>query len=121
MQRLALFFIVLCMLAGGSRALSQPANDDKADALEIAGVSGQVTGSTAGATKETGEAAHGGNRGGASVWFQWRAPAAGDVAFNTSGSGFDTILAVYEGAALVAENDAGGAFPHFWNRRRHQP
>ena len=107
MQRLVLFFIVLCTLAGGSRALSQPANDDKTDALEIAGVSGQVTGSTVGATKEAGEAAHGGNRGGTSVWFQWHAPATGDVAFNTSGSGFDTLLAVYGGAALAVENDAG--------------
>ena len=105
MQRLVLFFIVLCMLAGGGRALSQPANDDKADAREIAGASGQLTGSTIGATKETGEAAHGGNSGGASVWFQWRAPVTGDVAFNTSGSGFDTLLAVYEGANLVVEND----------------
>ena len=84
---------------------SQPANDDKADAQVITGASGQVTGSTVGATKEIGEASHGGNSGGASVWFQWRAPDAGEATFNTSGSSFDTLLAVYEGATLVAEND----------------
>ena len=71
----------------------------------ITGASGQVTGSTVGATKEIGEASHGGNSGGASVWFQWRAPDTGEVIFNTSGSSFDTLLAVYEGATLVAEND----------------
>ena len=82
-----------------------PANDDKADALEIAGAAGRVVGNSAGATRETGEAAHGGNRGGASVWFRWRAPAMGDVTFDTIGSGFDTLLAVYEDAGLVAENN----------------
>ena len=82
-----------------------PANDDMAEALEIAGAPGRVVGNSAGATKETGEAAHGGNRGGASVWFRWRAPATGDVAFDTIGSGFDTLLAVYEDAGLIAEND----------------
>ena len=99
--------MTFCVLLGWGnvQVFSQPANDDKADAQVITGASGQVTGSTVGATKEIGEASHGGSSGGASVWFQWRAPDAGEVTFNTSGSSFDTLLAVYEGATLVAEND----------------
>ena len=99
--------MTFCVLLGWGnvQVFSQPANDDKADAQVITGASGQVTGSTVGATKEIGEASHGGSSGGASVWFQWRAPDAGEVTFNTSGSSFDTLLAVYEGATLIAEND----------------
>ena len=57
------FFVMFCVLLGWGKAqvLSQPANDDKADARVITGVSGQVTGGTVGATKEIGEASHGGN------------------------------------------------------------
>lgn len=111
-KRFVPFFVTFCVLLGWGnvQVFSQPANDDKADAQVITGASGQVTGSTVGATKEIGEASHGGYNGRASVWFQWRAPDAGEVTFNTSGSSFDTFLAVYEGATLVAENDDDGTF-----------
>src|SRR5207253_1272644 len=50
------------------------------------------------ASKESGEPNHAGEIGGKSVWFLWRAPAVGGIAtFDTIGSTFDTLLAVYTG------------------------
>ncbi len=58
---------------------------------------------------------HGGNRGGASAWYRWTAPATGRVRFSTMGSTFDTLLAAYEssptdlfGGTLRAQNDDAG-------------
>lgn len=98
-------------------AAAAPANDDFANAQVIAGATGNVAGNNVGATKEVGEPDHAGNPGGHSIWFSWTAPADGHVAFRTAGSGFDTLLAAYTGAAvnaltLVAANDddPGGQF-----------
>src|SRR6185295_16942152 len=33
--------------------------------------------------------------GGASLWYRWTAPADGTATFDTAGSGFDTLLAVF--------------------------
>jgi subtilisin family serine protease len=87
-----------------------PANDRFAAARLLTGATGSSTGSSAGATKEPGEPNHAGNPGGQSVWFTWTAPASGTWSFDTGGSGFDTLLAVYTGSAiealsLVAEDD----------------
>jgi HYR domain-containing protein len=69
------------------------------------------------ATKEPGEPDHAGNPGGKSVWWRWVAPRSGPVLLQTSGTSFDSLLAVYTGAelsnlVLVASNDdpsEGGA------------
>jgi hypothetical protein len=55
---------------------------------------------TFGATKDPFEPAHAGNVGGHSVWFNWTAPATGPATFVTSGSSFDTLLAVYTGNSV---------------------
>jgi Ca2+-binding RTX toxin-like protein len=98
-------------------ALAVPANDDFANAQVITGLTGSVSSTNVGATKEIGEPDHAGNPGGHSIWYSWTAPADGNVAFTTLGSAFDTLLAVYTGAAVgaltpVAANDddpgAGG-------------
>jgi len=91
-------------------ASAAPANDAFATPTAISGSSGATSGSSLTATKEAGEPPHGGNTGGASVWFRWVAPASGTVTFNTLGSGFDTLLGVYTGASVgaltpVASND----------------
>jgi len=96
-------------------ASAAPANDDFANAETITGLSGVANGSTAGATKEAGEPNHADFPGGASVWYRWTAPASGRATFETCGSGFDTLLAVYMGSALsalapVASNDQGKCF-----------
>ncbi|HUT37086.1 MAG TPA: choice-of-anchor D domain-containing protein, partial [Planctomycetota bacterium] len=87
-----------------------PANDHFANATAISGTNGRTTGSNANATKETGEPDHAYDAGGASVWWRWTAPSSGEATFDTFGSDFDTLLAVYTGSSvgaltLVAEND----------------
>jgi hypothetical protein len=73
------------------------ANDAFSAAIVISGASGAVTAANPGAGKEAGEPDHAGDPGGASVWWQWTAPASGPVAFDTFGSEFDTLLAIYTG------------------------
>ena len=82
---------------------SQPSTsgaDAFSSRIGISGASGRMTGSNVGASKEFGEPNHGGNRGGASVWWSWTAPATGTVTFDTQGSDFDTLLAVYRGSSV---------------------
>lgn len=76
------------------------------------GLPNQGRGSTRFAGKQPDEPDHAGNPGGASVWFKWTAPRSGTVSIDTCASRFDTLLAVYKGAALdaltpVASNDDG--------------
>jgi uncharacterized repeat protein (TIGR03803 family) len=90
------------------------ANDRFSNAQVISGSSGSVTGSNTSANKEQGEPDHAGNPGGSSIWYRWTAPATGPYSFNTFGSSFDTLLAVYTGSsvgslAVVATNDDYGA------------
>jgi Subtilase family/Domain of unknown function DUF11 len=64
--------------------------------------------------KEAGEPNHAGNAGGRSVWATWTAPASGLMTFDTHGSTFDTLLAVYTGSSVsaltqVAANDDDGS------------
>lgn len=84
-------------------------NDNFASSLVISGASGTVTGSNVGATAEVGEPDHW-DIARFSLWYQWTAPISGNIVFTTSGSSFDTVLAVYRGNAVnaltfVANND----------------
>ncbi|MCP4345484.1 MAG: hypothetical protein GY795_08150 [Desulfobacterales bacterium] len=106
---------IISMLAVPEMAQSQPANDNFADAVVITGLSGQTTGSNTDATKETGEPDHAGNSGGKSIWWTWTAPESGYFSFDTYGSSFDTLLAVYTGLEVgylteVACNDDDGIY-----------
>ena len=81
----------------------------------IAGANGFGRTTNSVATKEAGEPDHAGVPGGASVWLQWTAPSSGIVMFDTRGSAFDTLLAVYTGGTLatltpVAGDDDRGSF-----------
>lgn len=86
-------------------------NDNFADAITITGTSGKVTGTTSGATRETGEPVHvTGVASTASIWYKWTPTATGTATFATSGSNYDTLLAVYTGTSLshltkVVSND----------------
>jgi hypothetical protein len=89
---------------------SPPANDNFDSARELAGAIALARGSNASATLETGEPAHAGQPGGASVWYRWTAPSSGPAVAGTCGSDFDSLLGVYEGTAVddldeVASND----------------
>jgi PASTA domain len=114
----ALAVIVLAVaaasLAGRASALP-PANDSFDAAVELSGRSDAASGTNKDATKEIGEPAHAGEAGGASVWFDWTAPAGGETVISTCGSDFDTLLAAYTGDAVnalteVASNDDACAF-----------
>jgi hypothetical protein len=95
-------------------AVERPANDAFADRTLLTGASGDVTADTRLATRETDEPVHAGESGGASLWWTWTAPQAGVATFDTFGSGFDTLLALYAGDALdaliplSANDDASG-------------
>ena len=92
---------------------STPPNDFFADAQLLSGSNGTANGSNVGATAETDEPSHH-NSASVSVWYRWTAPSSGQYTFDTLGSNFDTVLAVYSGTTLsaltkiVSNDDFGG-------------
>ena len=70
-------------------------NDDLAFAQEASNCVGETTGITTFATRQPNEPVHGGLGVGKSVWFKWRAANNTILTFDTVGSSFDTVLAVY--------------------------
>jgi hypothetical protein len=103
----AVLVIAAASLTGPASALA-PANDSFDEALELTGRSDTASGTNKDATKELGEPNHAGEIGGASVWFQWTAPADGETTIETCGSDFDTLLAAYTGAAVNALTEVEG-------------
>jgi len=93
-----------------------PFADNFAARGTISGVFGVGGGVNTNATFETGEPRHAGKTGGKSLWLQWTAPTNGVAVFNTRGSSFDTLLAIYIGDSLatlstnVSDEDRGGFF-----------
>ena len=91
-----------------------PAADRFADRFELFGKSGVLSVNNLGATKEPGEPDHAGKPGGSSVWYTWQAPVKGIAMFRTTGSSFDTLLAIYSGESLgklglvQSDEDRGG-------------
>ena len=93
-----------------------PANDNFSSATTISGASGSTSGSSAGATMQTSEPKPSAQSNvGASVWYKWTAPSTGTATIDTTGSGFDTVLAVYTGTSLTSlsevksDDDGGGS------------
>lgn len=96
-----------------------PLNDDFVNAEILSGGSGLITPASSPnnirvATSESGEPLHAGQVGGGSVWFELTAPQSGQVIMNTVGSGFDTLLGVYQGSSVttlleIASNDDDGS------------
>lgn len=95
-------FLATSLIAFALTVNAAPANDNfaGAQALNGLGVNGEFSASTDGATKEAEEPAHAKNRGGASIWYRYVAPADGVFWFSTVGSGFDSLVAVYKGNNL---------------------
>jgi hypothetical protein len=88
-----------------------PPNDNFANAQTLTGSTGTVNGNSVFGTRETGEPTNpSGTGGGRSIWYNWTAPGTGQATFDTNGSSYDTILAVYQGSAVnslthLASND----------------
>jgi Tol biopolymer transport system component len=99
LRKVAVGVAVLVLgFAGAQARAAAPANDNRANALDITplGVNaGTTTASTLEATKEAGEADHAGDQGGASVWFRWTPGFTGTAFVDTSGSAIDTLLDIY--------------------------
>lgn len=99
----------LNLLAALSTATNRPFNDDFASRAKLASDNLALRSSNAGATAETGEPVHAGAAA-ATLWWEWTAPTTSLVSVDTSGSAYDTVVAVYTGSALgaltlVAAND----------------
>jgi hypothetical protein len=92
--------------------LNPGGNDDFAQCFPLSGMSGSLGGYSRKASKEVGEPDHAGNSGGRSLWFCWTPASTEPVELTTSGSAFDTLLAVYTGGNLgslslvVSDNDS---------------
>ena len=88
----------------------EPPNNDFVNAQVITGATGTTSGSNVNGDHETGEPNHAGIAGLGSIWYKWTAPSNGSMKVETTGSSFDTTLAVYTGTSvggltLVAKND----------------
>ncbi|HWA88174.1 MAG TPA: S8 family serine peptidase [Opitutus sp.] len=100
----------LNLLAALTATTNRPFNDDFATRPRFAVPNLAIRASNAGASAEPGEPAHAGSTANASLWWEWTAPTSGAVSVDTTGSDYDTVLAVYTGASLatlqpVASND----------------
>jgi len=85
-------------------------SDFFATCAALSGDAGYYSDANRYATKEPGEPDHAGMPGGKSLWYCWTAPTNTPVTFDTMGSTFDTLLAVYVGnnvsnLLLVVSND----------------
>jgi|GEM_PF-840745 len=107
-------YLTLQLTVTGS-SIYGPPNDAFANRIGLSGVAASATGTNENATAETGEPDHSGTAAAVrSVWWTWTAPANGPVTLDTIGSSFDTLLAVYTGAAVDAltlrasDDDSGG-------------
>jgi hypothetical protein len=70
-------------------------NDLFGSARVLTPPSGVEFASTTNATREFGEPLHGGNEGGASLWWSYTPTKSGVLVLSTAGSDFDTLLGVY--------------------------
>jgi hypothetical protein len=88
-------------LTGAGTSLAGPSNDNFTSATSVSGGAWTISGSNFNGTRETDEPNHGATSGYSSVWFSWRPTVSGQYTLTTSGSGFDTLLAVYTGTDLA--------------------
>lgn len=89
---------------------NRPFNDDFADRPTYTGDNLWIRSNNVGATAESSEPAIAGYSATSTLWWQWTSKSGGTVSVSTSGSDYDTLLAVYTGSALggliaVASND----------------
>lgn len=83
----------------------RPGNDLFDDATFLAGSNTRSVGTNVAATKQTAEPNHASRSLAAdlmpSVWWKWEAPQSGNLTVDTSGSDYDTTLALYTGDTLA--------------------
>jgi 5-hydroxyisourate hydrolase-like protein (transthyretin family) len=106
--------LLKCLFVGlslQSALLASPVNDSFSAPTVVTGLPATATGSNVDATMEVGESFPTAytiepfQPAQASVWFTWTSPVTGSVQIDTSGSDFDTILAVWTGSTLATLNE----------------
>lgn len=80
--------------------LQAPVNDNFSKAIALAGNEGSVSANIIDSTVEENEPQHGGLNPRHTVWYSWQPTQSLKADLNTSGSGFDTLLSVYQGERL---------------------
>jgi hypothetical protein len=94
-------------------------SDNFVTAVALSATAGSYSDDNQYATKEAGEPNHAGNAACKSLWYTWTAPTNKPVTFDTLGSTFDTVLAVYTGNVIsnltpvVSNDDIAG-----WTNRQ---
>src|ERR1043166_4074781 len=104
------FGVINLTLAFTPGPITRRSNDNFANRTPLIGLTVTVTNSNVEATREPGEPLHANQPGDTSVWWTWTAPVSGTFTLTTTGSAFDTLLAVYQGTSWpslthVASND----------------
>jgi len=90
-----------------------PVNDLFSNRTPVSGAEFSLQGSSINATSEAGEPAHYQGKASQTVWWNWIAPVSGQATIRTTGSDFDTVLAIYTGESLaslklvIANDDEG--------------
>lgn len=90
---------------------NRPFNDDFATRANLGTAPNiHIRANNVGSTSEGSEPAHAGIAAANTLWWTWTAPSSTSVTFNTSGSAYDTTLAIYTGTVLgsltpIASND----------------
>lgn len=98
-SKLSSLAATLALLLSVTAHAQSPINDAFSDALVITGELGSSTGNTSNATYEADEPYEVDESAGKTLWWSWTATNAGRYVFHTTGSSFDTILAIYTGNA----------------------
>ena len=91
-----------------------PRNDNFANRIVVSRNASTLSGNNENATSELSEENPFQNSVSKSVWWTWVAPASGLATIDTSGSTFDTLLAIYTGSSfsnllLIASDDDSGS------------
>jgi hypothetical protein len=102
--------VAAALLAPGAALAAPPANDDFAGAAPLEGEAPNAEGTTVGATGQAGEPRHGGEPGGASVWYSWTATRSRIAHLELCSGGWDGVVAVYAGSALTQLVPLGSGF-----------
>ncbi|MDA7680220.1 PKD domain-containing protein [bacterium] len=96
-------FVLWVSFLGAVNLLAQaPANDQLESSEIIQGAEARFSVSSFNATREAGEPRHANQAGSGSLWWFWAPPASGQAVLDLSGSGFDTVTAVYLGKSVDA-------------------
>jgi len=82
--------------------VNRPFNDDFTTRAPLSGSSLCVRSCNTLGTTESGEPAHAGASGYASLWYEWTPSSSSQVTIDTVGSDMDTLLAIYTGDSLAS-------------------